>query len=149
MVLDKKATTHRCFIDDLSLLVRIDQEEHEDAELDGRVFEDDGRIKAYIEVIMEFCAWSGMKLNNEKTHAIPFDWSTRKMEFFPGCITFPNGDLVEVGESLKLLGLTLEANPTFKSFSKGRRRKGIFAMWKLKRLQASGISTIHLKAVYE
>ena len=139
----------RCFIDDISILYRVRKpEQYEDAELDGRVFEDDGTLRSYLETITTFCKEYGLSINNSKTQAISFDYSDRELHFFPGGITFPSGDIIEVGESLTLLGLPLDRNLTFKSYTKERRRKGMFALWKLRRLQASGVSADDMKKSY-
>ena len=49
---------------------------------------------------------------------------------------------------MKLLGLTLDKNLTFKSFTKESRRKGFYAIWKLKRLHATGVCREDIKKVY-
>ena len=128
-------TSVRAFVDDISLLIPIYNSQHEDPELEGRVFQDlDGRIANYIKVITDFCAETGMKLNYGKTEAVSFDWSQSRVHYFPGCLSFLHGDIIEVKESLILLGLPIDQNLTFKTFAKERRRKGMFALWKLLRL---------------
>ena len=136
------------FVDDVSLLLPIDSEKYEDADMDGRVFEDKGRIGSYLKAITDFCKDSGLELNTEKTQAIPFDWSPRPVEYFPGCIVGPDGDVIEVGESLRLLGLQLDRNLSFKSLTKEKRKKGFFALWNLIRLKASGTAASHISTAY-
>ena len=139
----------RCFIDDVSILIPIlNPEKYEDQELDGRVFEDEGTIKLYLKTITDFCSEYGLSLNTEKTNSISFDFAQRELHFFPGSITFPNGDVVEVGETLTLLGIPLDRNLTFKTFTKERRRKGLFSLWKLRRLQANGVSQEDMRKAY-
>ena len=91
---------------------------------------------------------SGLKINKDKTHAISFDWGNNRLEYLPGSITYPNGDVIEVSESLRLLGLQLDKNLTFKSLTKERRKNGFFALWNLIRLKASGIGIDHVKLAY-
>ena len=144
-------TTVRCFVDDISLLIPIVNSQHHDKLFGENVFEDnDKKIETYLRIILDFCAETGMRLNYEKTTAVNFDWTTKnKLHFFPGCLVFPNGDVIEVDDTVKLLGVPIDHNLTFKTYAKERRRKGMFAMWKLLRLQASGVSQHHMELAFK
>ena len=49
---------------------------------------------------------------------------------------------------LLLLGIPIDRNLTFKTYAKERRRKWMFAMWKMLRLQASGKKKSSTASIY-
>ena len=90
-----------------------------------------------------------MKLNRSKTADVAFNFNRTKLIVEPGSLSFNADNPIALVPDIKLLGFTLDGNLKFDSFIKQRCAAGMAALWGLKRLKANGMSTDHLKVVYE
>ena len=136
------------YIDDLIIVHAFKGSDMSDIYGD-RVFSDFGFVTNYLKVVEDFSIESGLQLNQAKSFATTFDWSTHRTFFPEDCLQFNCGKIIKVVDSVKLLGVVIDKNLTFESFVKDKRKKGFFSLWNLKRLEASGISLKHLKIAYE
>ena len=112
------------------------------------VYQDDGRLQALLLVVQEFSVKTGMKLNPKKCKALTFDYSTKRVIFPADSVKFNGDNPVEVVDNLRILGVQLDRDLTFDSLVQNRRKRGLFAVWGLRRLRGQGVDQEHLLAAY-
>ena len=88
-----------------------------------------------------------MKLNSDKTKVILFTKS-RKYDFLPDCY-FNKGDLLNVVEEIKLLGVTIRSDLSWSSQCQEMCRKGFARLWMLRRLKPLGANVEELIEIYQ
>ena len=87
-----------------------------------------------------------MKLNLTKTKAVTFSYSHPWVIFPRDCLSL--GMKVEIVNSLKLLGVRVESDLKLDAFVAEGRKRGLYASWQLRRLQAQGVNSSHLRTAY-
>ena len=102
-----------------------------------RVYVDDGRVEAYLNILESFSAVTGMRLNKTKTASLSFNYGHTHVSF--GDLSFSNGEKIVVQNDLKLLGVVVDNKLTLDGFIKQRRSSAISALWSVQRLLAQGV----------
>ena len=81
-----------------------------------------------------------------KTKAVTFSYSYPRVIFEPSCLSL--GMEVTIVDSLKLLGVHVESDLKLDAFVANGRKRGLYASWQLRRLQAQGVNSNHLRTAY-
>ena len=88
-----------------------------------------------------------MRINYKKTKVILFN-SRRKYDFQPE-IKNDEGDILEVEEEMKLLGLKISSDLSWHSNTKFICMKGYSRLWMLRNLKKVGANIWDMKDIYE
>ena len=147
------------YCDDVSAVVFFKNSNFTPDSAGQRVFRDDGRLQKYLGAIADFSSQVGLRLNPEKTKAVCFDYSRNRIvipqlfdtegKIIYSPIAFPSGDFVGAYEEIKLLGVQLQQDMRLDSLVRERRKRGLQAVWQLRRLQDMGVARRHLLVVYK
>ena len=135
------------FVDDLTMIITLDPEMYPVMDDGVKVFSDDGRIRAYLDILEAFSSKTGMKLNRAKTAAVCFGFGLGPVSL--GGLAFPSGDLIDVVDSTKLLGVILDSQMSFDHFVKQRKSAAMGALWSIQRLKNQGLTRSHLTFAYQ
>ena len=104
-------------------------------------------VQALLGELNEYTRAHKMKLNSDKTKVILFNRS-RKYDFQPECY-FHEGDLLDVVEEVKLLGVNIRSDLSWSSHCKEMCQKGFARLWMLRRLQPLGANIEELIEIYQ
>ena len=98
------------------------------------------KLKAYTEE-------NEMRINKKKTKVMLFN-EANKYDFMPE-IEIDNGEILEVDEEFKLLGVIMTSDLKWNKNTKHITQKGFQRLWMLRRLKQLGVSQTELKDIYE
>ena len=135
-------------VDDLSLAESINLNDKLQTNSHGDYFipSDKSLLQERLENVHLAANTHEMKLNLSKTKIIPFNF-TKKLTFEPKL--FLDGQLIDVVQEMKLLGVTITSNAKWDSNTKELIKKGNKRLWFLRRLKLLNANKTTLTNIYK
>ena len=139
---------HLKYVDDFSLLESISlkkQLREVPNQTDLALLPGDSRLYSQLEKTKMKAEQNGMKINYKKTQLISFNPCT-SINFSPSFIM--GGQVLTVVDEIKLLGVTISSDLTWKANTRNMVLKGYRRLWILKRLKNLGAGDVELVDIY-
>ena len=108
--------------------------------------EDQSDVQTLLNELSSYTETNEMKLNTNKSKVILFN-NGRKYDFMPKC-HFDNGDILDVVEEIKLLGVKIRSDLSWSTQCDYMCQRGFARLWMLRRLKPFGTTTDELLEVY-
>ena len=136
------------FVDDLSLAesINLNDKLQTNSQSNNFIPPDQSLLQKRLEHVNLAAITHEMKLNLSKTKIIPFNF-TKKLTFEPKY--FLDGQLIDVVQEIKLLGVTITSNAKWDSNTRDLIKKGNKRLWFLRRLKLLNASRTTLTNIYK
>ena len=108
--------------------------------------DDENNLQEFLNDLMKYTNDHEMKINDSKTKAILFN-NAVKSDFFPNLTL--NDTPLEVVEEIRLLGVMVSSDLSWRSNTSTMCQKAYSRLWMLRRLKPLGASVDDLLDVYE